>query len=654
MGKKKYIDILKNMGFWTIVLIFMETIFRIIMNYSFNIESYLNIVFYSVLLSCIFCILLNLLKKRQTLITIIILLVLAVLFSVPCVFYNVYKTYFSLSNLELADQVGGFIDMAISVIFKNMLFIFLYFVPLIIYIIFRKKLNFNQSSVFVPIVYILIFGIFLTCYYTNIYLSKDKLNGSYKLYMEVNNISLNYEKFGVLNFIRIDTMRYIFGFEEKTVIQKIEIEEESTIENQDLSEKTIEQKIYKDNIEELNFDKPTNNSEIQTINEYMQEEQPTKQNEYTGIFKGYNLIYITAESFYGPAIDKDLTPTLYELTHSGFVFNNFYTPNVLSTIGGEFQSLTGLFPSKDILTKWREGTNYFPYGLATSFSNSGYNTYAYHNHYYGFQDRYKYIRTQGFDNFLAVGNGMEKIVNSNIWPESDIEMMQGTVDNYNDLDVPFLAYYMTVSGHMEYNWDNAMALKNKDEVQDLDLPYEAKAYTATLIELDRALQVLIDDLKEKGKLDNTVFVLLADHYPYALSLDSINSFSDYERDEIVEANHNNLIIWNSKMQTINIDKVCMSCDVLPTVLNLFGIEYDSRMFTGKDILSSSMGLAFFENRSWVTDKGTYFTAQDEFISKAGFENTTDEYVNNINNIVQNRINIARWIIKNNYYNYLYN
>ena len=270
MGKKKYIDILKNMGFWTIVLIFMETIFRIIMNYSFNIESYLNIVFYSILLSCIFCILLNLLKKRQTLITIIILLVLAVLFSVPCVFYNVYKTYFSLSNLELADQVGGFIDMAISVIFKNMLFIFLYFVPLIIYIIFRKKLNFNQSSVFVPIVYILVFGIFLACYYTNIYLSKDKPNGSYKLYMEVNNISLNYEKFGVLNFIRIDTMRYIFGFEEKTVIQKIEIEEKSTIKNQDLSEKTIEQKIYKDNIEELNFDKPTNNSEIQTINEYMQ------------------------------------------------------------------------------------------------------------------------------------------------------------------------------------------------------------------------------------------------------------------------------------------------------------------------------------------------------------------------------------------------
>ena len=61
------------------------------------------------------------------------------------------------------------------------------------------------------------------------------------------------------------------------------------------------------------------------------------------MFKDYNLIYITAESFSEIGIDETLTPTLYRLTHSGFVFHNFYTPNLLSTIGGEFQSLTGLY-----------------------------------------------------------------------------------------------------------------------------------------------------------------------------------------------------------------------------------------------------------------------------------------------------------------------
>ena len=343
---------------------------------------------------------------------------------------------------------------------------------------------------------------------------------------------------------------------------------------------------------------------------------------------------------------------MYKLTHSGFVFNNFYTPNLLSTIGGEFQSVTGLYPDKTILSQWREGTNYFPYGLGNVFSNEGYYTYAYHDHYYGFQDRYKYLRSQGFDNFKAVGNGMEKIINSNIWPESDIEMMQGTVEDFNEVNAPFLAYYMTVSGHMEYNWDNAISLKNKDEVIDLDYPTEVKAYIATLIELDRALEVLINELDNAGKLDKTVFVLLADHYPYALSQNSINTIWGEEKDEIVETNHNNLIIWNSKMDTIEVDKVCMSSDVLPTVLNLFGIEYDSRLLTGKDILSTTTGIAIMENRSWVTNRGTYLSASDEFIPNKSFEDTTDDYVISISNIVQNRINIARWIIKNNYYKFL--
>ena len=146
--------------------------------------------------------------------------------------------------------------------------------------------------------------------------------------------------------------------------------------------------------------------------------------------------------------------------------------------------------------------------------------------------------------------------------------------------------------------------------------------------------------------------MLADHYPYDLSMDDINSLSTYQRDETVEVNHNALVLWNSKMETVEVNKVCQSVDVLPTVLNLFGIDYDSRLLTGRDILSDAEGLAIMKNHSWVTDKGTYYAASGTFVPKEG-QIVEDGYADNISTRVNNRLNISRMIIANNYYSYLF-
>ena len=69
------------------------------------------------------------------------------------------------------------------------------------------------------------------------------------------------------------------------------------------------------------------------------------------------------------------------------------------------------------------------------------------------------------------------------------------------------------------------------------------------------------------------------------------------------------------MEDVHITKPCMSSDVIPTVYNLYGIDYDSRLFTGTDILSDSMGLAVFSNRSWKTDAGTYFASGSKFVGE---------------------------------------
>ena len=261
----------------------------------------------------------------------------------------------------------------------------------------------------------------------------------------------------------------------------------------------------------------------------------------------------------------------------------------------------------------------------------------------------------GFNNFKACYNGMEKLINCERWPQSDLEMMEKTVDDYINSNEPFLAYYMTVSGHFGYSFnDNSIAYERMDEVINLEnLSEEAKGYIATQIELDKALELLINKLNEKGKLDNTVFVLSADHYPYELDIDDINSLSKNERDEKFEVNHNALIIWNNKLESKEIDKPCMAPDIIPTVYNLFGINYESRLMTGKDILSTDIGLAVMNDHSWISDDGVYDTTTGNF-KKTTDKEVDEEYINTINRIVSNRLNISKMIIETNYYNYLFN
>jgi phosphoglycerol transferase MdoB-like AlkP superfamily enzyme len=163
----------------------------------------------------------------------------------------------------------------------------------------------------------------------------------------------------------------------------------------------------------------------------------------------------------------------------------------------------------------------------------------------------------------------------------------------------------------------------------------------------KALELLISRLKEKGKLEETVIVLLADHYPYKLDINQINEASSYKRDAVVEVNHNSLIIWNSEITPTTIDKVCMSIDVIPTVYNLFNIPYDSRLIMGKDIFSTTEGIAIMKNRSWVTNKGTYYSSSKKFVPTG--EPVSEDYISLINQIVSNRLSISKMIVSNNYY-----
>lgn len=619
-------------------LLYFDLIFNLFTYDSYLRISILNIFLFGLVNSFIVYLLTSIWNdKVNKIITYVIYSVIPIWYCIYYIFYNVLLTPFSVLLFRQTDQVLAFSENVIISILKNLHVIILFFVPLILFIIFRKKIFKKRIRGREIFVYVMSLILAFNVYVLNIFISPRDMGSIYNLYFENNNVSLNIERLGVMAATVIDTYRSIFGFEEKIVSVKLE-EEKS-------------EELFEYDYNNLDIDFSSGSSDVKKINDYLKNETGTKKNQYTGMFEGMNLVFVVAESFSEIAVSEELTPTLYKLVHDGFYFENYYTSNNLSTIGGEFQALTGLYADNSILSRWRNGSSYFPYGIGSMFKDNGYKTYAYHNNSAYFQDRNVYLKSQGFTNFKGCYNGMEKLINCEMWPQSDIEMINATYKDYIDSEEPFLAYYMTVSGHFYYTFSgNMIAKKNKGYVDKLDYNENVKAYLATQIELDKALEFLISKLEDAGKLDNTVIVLTADHFPYNLSLSDINTLSLYKRDLMIEANSNNLIIYNSKMKSVKVDKVGMSIDVLPTVLNLFGMEYDSRIIMGKDILSTSPGIAIFKDKSWVTNKGTYYASSGKFVG----ESVDEDYVTNINNIVNNRTAISRMIVSSDYYRLLLN
>ncbi len=363
--KESFRLIIKRFLLFLIPILFLEFIFAMFTFDTFYKEIVINIILYSLIVSSILSILSGFFKdKGNRVVTSILFFVLGLLFCIQLVFYDTFKTFFSFTELGLGDQLESFLGSTLKAIWKNIIKIIVLFSPFILYLIFKKKLIYTRNKILGYITYVVIFGVSLLLFILHINSTKGIDSSSYYLYHDVNSIELNMEKLGVLNAYSLDVYRAIHGFEAKIV--DVDIKE-------DKKEDIIK---YEPNTLDIDFYKETGNSEIKKINDYMLKDTGTDKNQYTGLFKDYNLIYITAESFSQIAVSEEITPTLYKLTHTGFIFDNYYTPNNLSTIGGEFQSLTGLYPDSSILSKWRTGSNYFPYGLGKVFKDLDYNTFS--------------------------------------------------------------------------------------------------------------------------------------------------------------------------------------------------------------------------------------------------------------------------------------
>ncbi len=341
----------------------------------------------------------------------------------------------------------------------------------------------------------------------------------------------------------------------------------------------------------------------------------TNKNQYTARLEGYNLIYICAEAFSNYAIDPVITPTLYKMSKGGIVLNNFYNSYKNTTTNGEYSFMTGLWPDVSRVANANSSAGSFvqsqtkslPFSLGNMFESLGVKTHAFHNFRGYYYQRNRTHKNLGYSNlrFMDGANGMKFTTE---WPSSDLEMMEQSIDDYIEQD-QFHAYYMTFSGHGPYSAANPIAVRNYNTVNELlgdrEMTMGAKYYLAANYELEKAMTLLLEKLETAGKLDKTMIVIVGDHYPYYLSDENLTSLAGKEVEPDFEKYKSTCIMYCEGMETVEVDDPCCNVDILPTVLNLFGFEYDSRLLPGTDIFSENTPIAMLYNKSFVTDKVKY-------------------------------------------------
>lgn len=637
--------------FFPVLIVYFETILKI--------SSYDNVFNAGYVFMCLFSLPAGIVffiatsafsEKWNKIIYVAVTSILTFYYAAQMTYFKIFSTFASLYFFIGAGKAAQFMDVLEDAVLRNIHMLILMLIPSALSLIFVKKMKFpknNSRNIKFSAAAALCLQIFVVM----LVLSSDKgmLSSSY-LYRETFLVVDSIDRFGLLTTGRLDIQNIlknseVFASESEPVVKKEVPDETNSEEKNPIVEDEAEAEYNVMDIDFAELASVEGNKEIRAMHEYFGNLKPTEKNKYTGMFKGKNLIMITAEGFSPYAVDEKLTPTLYKMQQEGFRFTDFYTPLWgVSTSDGEYVACTSLLPKEGIWSFYKSSENYMPFAMGNQLKNIGYTANAYHDHYFDYYFRNLSHPNLGYE-YKGLGNGLDV---TETWPESDIEMMELTIPEYID-NQPFHTYYMTVSGHLQYTFSgNFIASKNRALVEDLPYSERVKAYIACNIELDRAMEKLIKSLEAKGIADDTLIAISPDHYPYGLEKSEISELAGHEISSEFDLYKGIFILWSEGMEPVEINKTCSSLDIIPTLSNLMGVEYDSRLLMGSDILSDSQPLVMFSDRSWVTDK-VYFDAKTGTAAVKEGQNINDSYVEEISSQVKDKFKYAAKILDDDYY-----
>ena len=643
-----------------------EVVLRVSTPRQFDIVGFIFSVVFNCIVAVFFCSLISLISgKFHVIINNIVLILVTAVYVSQIIYFNVFGTFYNTESLQGAGQIVDFWNGAIILksIWERLVYILICISAIPVYNIFIRKRVLASSgksmnrqtrmdavwySQLRQIVLGISAGLYIFMFTAFMPFAVNPFS-PYSMFFGQQDYEESIKRTGLLSTLQIDILK-VFVKEDSsaaldaldelrdleqidyTVFQadpqppvttpKPPVSSDSNSDEEPVDEPVPEPIVYGYNIMDIDFTSLIENEtreNVRVLHEYFSNSAPSQKNEFTGLFEGYNLIKFVAEGFSPFAVREDLTPTLYKMVHEGFHFTDFYTPYWgVSTTDGEYVACNGLIPKSGVWSFYRSRNNYLPFVMGNQLQSLGYKTVAYHNHTHTYYRRHLSHPNMGYD-YKGVGSGL--VLPQIVWPNSDFEMIQVTIDEYIN-NQPFHAYYMTVSGHFEYTFGgNMMSRRNRDAVEHLPYSDSLKAYIACHMELDKALEYLMKRLNEAGIAEKTVIVLSTDHHPYGLpgneGADGMSEFLGYQVDKSANSDFmnfelfkNNLIIYAQGMEPVTVDKPSSSLDIIPTISNLMGLEFDSRLLVGRDILSNSEPLVIFGNRSFITANGRRIRNRD--------------------------------------------
>ena len=663
-----------NWIFFPLALLYHELLLRAFdTQNAFFRGTLVMVVLFSIATGLLLSLLVNLLHNRR-LAQVLMLVVTALWTLLLCVEYccrSYFKSYFSVGFIctMSGNVVTGFGSTIPGIVAQRLPFIIAALLPLALCILLRKRIVTEHrmskwSLLFVTAVSVifLLIGEGLARWGTY----GDSYTYNFQTDAAVS-------QFGLHTAVRLEAEYALFGTPQpKLELPTQEDEPDDTPDDPPAATTPVE---YGYNALDIDFQAladSASDSALRSMAQYFGSLTPSKKNEYTGLFQGKNLVLITAEAFSPWFISRELTPTLYKLTHEGFVCENYYQPGWgQSTTGGEYAVMTGLLPTwvGSSVSFYASANDDMPFALGNQLRALGYRTGAYHDNIYNYYNRDKTHPNLGYD-YQGVGNGLT-VTEDGSWPYSDLEMVQNTIGDYIDGYVsdgtPFHVYYMTVSGHGSYGWGHAMAAKNRAKAQAAypNASTQVQAYVAANLELENALTYLLEQLEAAGIAEDTVICMSADHYPYLLAepetdyYNELRGVVDSERD--TDRYRNALVLWCGGMENaVTVTEPCSAVDIVPTLSNLFGLEYDSRLLSGRDVLdkdydagsaSGSIPLVILptsSGNSWATAAGVFEASTRTFNARPGVT-VEEDYVSRVNNIVALQYNYAQQLIARDYY-----
>ena len=578
--KKIYTDYIKKYGY--IFLIFLPLLLMDIIIRSFgngtNLYKVWNIIpnLFTITWACLFIgISLSLKSKIGKWVYLSVNILFLIMFLTNGIYYSTTHNFFDFILLESTSEGAPYMMDCI----KNCnVWIYIWFVIIIftIYVGFRKipkKDNFNYKNVIIVVLVFLLIHLLLPNLYgsANSSLEWNTWQNPRNIYKNFNDANKSMSITGLYEY----TIRNFY-------ITFLQTEEEETSEDYEFLMEAFS----------------VNNNEV---------------NKYTGIFKNKNLIFVQLEGIDDWLLTEKDMPTLYGMLNNSFVFQNHYSyyNGGGSTFNSEFAVNTGFItPLSYTQNAYSFNKNSFPYSMANMFKNQDYVVNAFHmnsGEYYSRQTNYSNWGYDKYYGLLDINDYKDKSYTLDRELINDVTFQEKMFSK----DSKFVDYIITYSNHLPFTNTKGVCKLLYDMEMDLndtvDMGEESSSTFVQLTEeecirkqaheTDYMMELLLKKLTELNLIDDTVIVVFTDHYLYTVEDKTI--LDKYKNTSNNLINKTPFFIWQNNMKRTNIKEVTSQLNILPTTLNLFGINYNPNYYIGSDALSSNYkGIVFFSDYSW--------------------------------------------------------